>query len=93
MPDEADVKALAESYKGRLITIEYHNDNGIISAVGVLTEESREALARVTLERVEERWETLKKILRVTQESLHAERNEHLRTIRILAGREEKEQP
>ena len=50
-----DVKALADSYKGLLVKIQYHNDEGIISVTGVLTEESREALARVALEFCEAR--------------------------------------
>ena len=52
---EDDVKALADSYKGLLVKIQYHNDEGIISVTGVLTEESREALARVALEFCEKR--------------------------------------
>ena len=52
---EDDVKALADSYKGLLVKIQYHNDEGIISVTGVLTEESREALARVALEFCKER--------------------------------------
>ena len=47
MHTEDEVKALADSYKGLLVKIQYHNDEGIISVTGVLTEESREALARV----------------------------------------------
>lgn len=84
MPNEEDVKALAEDYKGMIVTVQYHtceitgdNEVGNIqihTRPGVLTEESREALARRALEFAEER----------LQEFFKRDHEDHIKQLKAL---------